>query len=681
MEALVGALMTDGTPAPYGKACTNCVRSKCRCIYRVGGPDCERCHRLLKTCVPSETVRKRNSRRPHVSRAAHLEEKIEDLVSLFRNQSTNVNAENVQNIPASQASQSPISLPTTAAPAAAAILVSMPMAPPGPPMGHPLQGIIPLRDSPLPSFDFNAPPIDPALTPPAEHYSNIELREKDCIYVPARTKCNPPKHRAAARGNLLARVFEPRVAPEPVPETDPQTTPACEYQPTDLEAEERLQIFREDMLVLFPFIYLPPSLTAKRLRDLDPFFWFNIMTVTCKRIDEQLVMSDAVWKFVAERMIMEHEKSLDLLWGLLTLMAWAQYHRKDRPYFSVLASLVKSLVYDYCLNKPPRAAVTAVCLREKAENLPPKEKSMDERRAVLACFFITSQISHTMKRIDALVWTPFMDECLELLSRQPEWEGDVLLAAQVKIQLLTEQLTRAIWQSPDSVAPAYFSTALRSQLRDLKSQLPAHVVQNPIIISNFLSLELSIVESMDMKPGGQSSYAPNLQRFESLEASLQITKKWFDNHAMMPTSMYTGVIFTYWCYMGKCIGSLVQLAFEVDDPAWDRRAVKERVDIFNIMDQVIQAFDDVSQIKRQQNAGSVEEDMFTKCARLIRTMKRTWITDTIKMDGSLPSSMAVQPQVTLAGQADDPLSMPLYQMDKSNSDRWMAEFFEMNWEL
>lgn len=33
---------TNGTPAPYGRACTNCARAKCRCIYRSEGADCER---------------------------------------------------------------------------------------------------------------------------------------------------------------------------------------------------------------------------------------------------------------------------------------------------------------------------------------------------------------------------------------------------------------------------------------------------------------------------------------------------------------------------------------------------------------------------------------------------------------------------------------------------------------
>ena len=88
------------------------------------------------------------------------------------------------------------------------------------------------------------------------------------------------------------------------------------------------------------------------------------------------------------------------------------------------------------------------------------------------------RISHLMKRIDTLVWTPHMDECVQELSRQRECEGDDLLIALVKIQLIVEQLTRAIWQSLDSTPPAFFMAALQSQLTDLKAKLPTHLLNN-----------------------------------------------------------------------------------------------------------------------------------------------------------------------------------------------------------
>ncbi|KAI3391487.1 hypothetical protein diail_7214 [Diaporthe ilicicola] len=75
-----------GTPAPYGHACTNCVRAKCKCMYGDHAGACERCFRLHKDCQPSVPNRKRTQKKAPGSRTAHLEEKLDDLVSLIRSQ-------------------------------------------------------------------------------------------------------------------------------------------------------------------------------------------------------------------------------------------------------------------------------------------------------------------------------------------------------------------------------------------------------------------------------------------------------------------------------------------------------------------------------------------------------------------------------------------------------------------
>lgn len=75
-----------GIPAPYGRACANCVKAKCKCFYRGNGREissCERCHRLGKDCVPSETVRRRTSRRQGTSRTAQLEVRYIPSVSYY----------------------------------------------------------------------------------------------------------------------------------------------------------------------------------------------------------------------------------------------------------------------------------------------------------------------------------------------------------------------------------------------------------------------------------------------------------------------------------------------------------------------------------------------------------------------------------------------------------------------
>jgi hypothetical protein len=76
------------------------------------------------------------------------------------------------------------------------------------------------------------------------------------------------------------------------------------------------------MLCQLPIVYLPDDVTAARVRDQTPFLWFNIMAITARSVKEQSVMSTAIREHVAQKMVVEHEKSMDLLLGLLVFMGW-----------------------------------------------------------------------------------------------------------------------------------------------------------------------------------------------------------------------------------------------------------------------------------------------------------------------------------------------------------------------
>ena len=76
------------------------------------------------------------------------------------------------------------------------------------------------------------------------------------------------------------------------------------------------------MLTLFPFVYLDPDMTAKKLREWNAFLWFNIMAVTARTSGQQSTMSDHIKRFVAQKMVVHNEKNLDLLLGLLVFINW-----------------------------------------------------------------------------------------------------------------------------------------------------------------------------------------------------------------------------------------------------------------------------------------------------------------------------------------------------------------------
>ncbi|KIW11142.1 hypothetical protein PV08_10442 [Exophiala spinifera] len=71
-------------PASYGQSCTNCAKSKCKCLRRPGRVECERCFRLHKQCHAADSIRKRHANRDATSRISLLEERLNEVTSLLQ---------------------------------------------------------------------------------------------------------------------------------------------------------------------------------------------------------------------------------------------------------------------------------------------------------------------------------------------------------------------------------------------------------------------------------------------------------------------------------------------------------------------------------------------------------------------------------------------------------------------
>ncbi|KAH6842671.1 hypothetical protein B0I37DRAFT_314639 [Chaetomium sp. MPI-CAGE-AT-0009] len=595
----------------------------------------------VKECVPSVTVRKRNGKRAHVSRAAQLEAKLEDLVTLLRHQAG----------------------PTDKAP------------PLGDTAGNVATGTPTLSSRSTMSESEESTPHSAAhvvLPPQQPNYGP----EKDLQSLPPRAP-------------LLGSVFGPP-APDPLATPKgPPSMPSCIYQPNPFEAVEDLKTFRKYMLIFLPLVHLPATMTSETLKEVYPFLWFSIMTVTCKNVDRRLVMNEAAMKFLAQKMVVDHEKSLDLLLGLIVIIGWAHYYlKKDKPILSLMASLAQSLVFDLSLNKPPSESYISSCLRTPLHP-PAKEKTLEERRAVLACFLVTSQISQSIKRIDALAWTPHMDDCLQTLSQQREWEGDDLLVAQVKVQLIADQVTRAASQSADGIPPGYVRSSLRTQLQNMRAELPVHLQHNGMstqrlldtILSHIYYTELAIHEIAIAEP--KWTFNPtvsSMQRYEAMEACLDAVRGWLDRHFSIPSYVYIGMTFSYWWNLAHCLLVLYKLSI-LDEPTWNRRAVRDRIDLLTALDQLGAGFDEIAARRQFDTGPTVDDDPFSRFAKMVRSMKTNWAPELATTEGNTGSSAATTAEALIDNSAEG-LNVP-FSFQPGDSETWLAGFsglFDMNWD-
>ena len=74
---------------------------------------------------------------------------------------------------------------------------------------------------------------------------------------------------------------------------------------------------------LFPFVALPPRMTAAELKQQKPFLWKAIMMTSCFfDASRQLKLGNELLNDVMKASFMEGLQSIDLLQALLLLIAW-----------------------------------------------------------------------------------------------------------------------------------------------------------------------------------------------------------------------------------------------------------------------------------------------------------------------------------------------------------------------
>lgn len=106
----------------------------------------------------------------------------------------------------------------------------------------------------------------------------------------------------------------------------PSSLDASTIEPCEREAEELLDLFRAKMLKYAPFTVISPEMTASQLREQRPFLWLCIMTITTKSSSQQTALSHAVRTSLGRLMLVDGEKSHDLLYGTITCLAWYGMH-------------------------------------------------------------------------------------------------------------------------------------------------------------------------------------------------------------------------------------------------------------------------------------------------------------------------------------------------------------------
>jgi hypothetical protein len=153
------------------------------------------------------------------------------------------------------------------------------------------------------------------------------------------------------------------------------------------------------MLPCFPFIRLAPDVTVWQVRQNRPFLFHAIITVTTLSTQKKFARAEELKHLIFTSALLDVQSSFDLLVGILTYLAWSTDAFLGRAdLLSRLMMLAISLVYDLRLFKPPPPDVQMIVTLtqgfsedNRLANEETLQSFMDQQRAVLACFVLSSK--------------------------------------------------------------------------------------------------------------------------------------------------------------------------------------------------------------------------------------------------------------------------------------------------
>ncbi|KAK3313583.1 hypothetical protein B0H66DRAFT_566559 [Apodospora peruviana] len=580
-----------------------------------------RCIRLKKDCQPAPSVRRKPGRKP-VSKTAQLQVKLDDLVALLRSaaatngtgSSADALLEHAQSISQAASTRG----------------------------GRSEQSVSPSTTGHVPCLGG----VDDGLTEPSsEPTTSPETTHSQHNGQPAAT-ISQSNHNHAVPISATPLTHDP----------DPYD------MVSHYEAEECLNMFRSHKVKYFHFVHIPECVTAAELREEQPLLWLSIMASNLRSTSRQKALGNQLRAILSDKLLVQHQRSLDILLALLNFLGWLTYHLRliSKPFIGMYSHLAAAVIQDLGIDKSPPKATDSphpmACMRYHGfvvKHMPSTVRTVAECRALLATWLISASIASFLRRPTTLSWTPHMDDCLRVLEEQAESPLDGVLVHQVMLQRIADQVP-GMSVAVDSCstisqmknASEFQIRALLIQLDEVKQKLPRDLPDDLALICRLHALhkeaeihELALYASSSAQrccghplsckdppnftpQSPQTPHGPDLQRINALNACLKITKTWFELILAREARSFHLVSFTISAQISYFIVTLYRLS-TLDDPYWDKAMVRQIIDPLAVLDAFCDKFSLVAAEVGIENE-KPEMDVWSAGARALKNLKSVW---------------------------------------------------------
>ncbi|KAJ5497661.1 hypothetical protein N7453_006712 [Penicillium expansum] len=339
--------------------------------------------------------------------------------------------------------------------------------------------------------------------------------DKECYFRAARPRYNPAKKGTRVEAleakvdQLLARVVNSQHTKHqpdvPLALSDPELH-SIPDKPRDVidrgivrfdDAVSLLESFRETLMPCFPYILIAPEVTLAQLRAEKPLLLLAILKVSSyKNAAAQQILEETFQTAVADQMIFAHNPSMDVLLGLLVVLAWLQ-HQSQHERFSSYLHLAWSIVGDLRLDRlsETQSFYSRMAMSKVSSDENSSRHSVNERRrALIGCYVLSSCRSTILQKDRMMTRLSYVEKhALELLSNA-ETASDRCLIQLVKLQQIFERIDDAVVTTANPVREVDMH-AFQTEINEYRTTLLAKFSENSLLQFHLHTLQLFLCQA------------------------------------------------------------------------------------------------------------------------------------------------------------------------------------------
>jgi hypothetical protein len=356
------------------------------------------------------------------------------------------------------------------------------------------------------------------------------------------------------------------------------------------EIEVLFERYQRLMAPHMPFVILPADTTALALQQSEPFLMQAIAVVASfHNTTRQQGVAKAFTRDLCDRLLINGEKSLGLLQGLLIFSNWYNPHLYTPRNSTTLLHFAMALTTDLNIDRgPSEKAQMDAAMKAYGVAKPAKRLTNDELRAVLGTFYLTSVLFTSFKKVDLMQWTPWLTKCANMLAEAPEYESDSHLLQLVNTQRIMQE---AVAVEHSNVPVQLYAKSLLAEL-DAPRATQEHGITVTVLRLQEACARIAVWQRAFVGlTGGAIEPSALRQRLDSMWHCMEAVKAYIDIYMTVSVEDYPVVSFTIFAQFAYTFVIMVR-SCSVQLDGWNAH---DTINFSAVMDDASRRYDSVSQ--------------------------------------------------------------------------------------